>query len=241
MLGLRRLTSGRSAVILLIGMWPVRQALLYLVLSGACVAAALLASSRSARADSVQHMWLHYDYMVAPGGESFAPDPGSIRLVVDAFAAHGIELHVDEQHTALPYHALLDLGGSVNLNDPECALQGLGAGDVVSFAGLKAQYFHPTANHEWHYAIFGDLSACSGETGVATLAGDDLAVTLGARRRDGLPITPYVEGGMLMHELGHNLGLLHGGATDLQNWKANYLSVMNYRFEYGIPYASTPG
>jgi hypothetical protein len=34
----------------------------------------------------------------------------------------------------------------------------------------------------------------------------------------------------LMHELGHNLGLLHGGSTDV-NCKPNYLSVMNYAYQ----------
>ena len=34
-----------------------------------------------------------------------------------------------------------------------------------------------------------------------------------------------------MHELGHNLGLRHGGADD-RNYKANYLSVMNYAFQF---------
>lgn len=34
-----------------------------------------------------------------------------------------------------------------------------------------------------------------------------------------------------MHELGHNLGLHHGGADDI-NRKPNYLSVMNYAFTY---------
>ncbi len=33
-----------------------------------------------------------------------------------------------------------------------------------------------------------------------------------------------------MHELGHNLGLQHGGADDWNN-KPNYLSVMNYLFQ----------
>lgn len=37
-----------------------------------------------------------------------------------------------------------------------------------------------------------------------------------------------------MHELGHNLGLLHGGGDYLNN-KPNYLSVMNYTFAGGIP------
>ena len=33
-----------------------------------------------------------------------------------------------------------------------------------------------------------------------------------------------------MHELGHNLGLHHGG-DDGVNFKPNYLSIMNYSFE----------
>jgi hypothetical protein len=44
-----------------------------------------------------------------------------------------------------------------------------------------------------------------------------------------------------MHELGHNLGLHHGGADDT-NYKPNYLSVMNYDFQLtGIPYGAFPG
>ncbi|HEX8618118.1 MAG TPA: SBBP repeat-containing protein, partial [Thermoanaerobaculia bacterium] len=35
----------------------------------------------------------------------------------------------------------------------------------------------------------------------------------------------------LMHELGHNLGLAHGGSDGI-NCKPNYLSVMNYSFTY---------
>ncbi len=33
-----------------------------------------------------------------------------------------------------------------------------------------------------------------------------------------------------MHELGHNLGLGHGGGDEVMN-KPNYLSVMNYAFQ----------
>jgi hypothetical protein len=112
---------------------------------------------------------------------------------------------------------------------------------------LKAQYFHPTANHQWIYVIFGDLSDCGGETGVSFIPSDDFVVSLGGNRREGIPITPDREGGTFMHELGHSLGLWHGGGQSepdgdyVQNWKSNYLSVMNYRFQFGIPYAAVPG
>ncbi len=39
------------------------------------------------------------------------------------------------------------------------------------------------------------------------------------------------QGGTLMHEFGHNLSLDHGG-NDAVNRKPNYLSVMNYAFQY---------
>jgi hypothetical protein len=35
----------------------------------------------------------------------------------------------------------------------------------------------------------------------------------------------------IMHELGHNLNLQHGG-NESCNWKPNYNSVMNYRFQF---------
>lgn len=39
----------------------------------------------------------------------------------------------------------------------------------------------------------------------------------------------------LMHEWGHNLGLLHGGG-DNDNYKPNYLSIMNYHYQLsGLP------
>jgi hypothetical protein len=37
----------------------------------------------------------------------------------------------------------------------------------------------------------------------------------------------------VMHELGHTLGLAHGGRGDSSNCKPNYLSVMNYRYQPG--------
>jgi hypothetical protein len=47
--------------------------------------------------------------------------------------------------------------------------------------------------------------------------------------------------GLAMHELGHNLGLLHGG-SDCFNNKPNYTSVMNYSFYLSrVPVARTPG
>ena len=73
-------------------------------------------------------------------------------------------------------------------------------------------------------------------SGVARgIPASDLLVTLGAGcayLNGGVDctLTPTAQAGTLMHELGHTLGLRHGGGDDLLN-KPNHLSVMNYSFQ----------
>jgi hypothetical protein len=83
----------------------------------------------------------------------------------------------------------------------------------------------------------------SNASGVAEILGNDLMVTL-----DHPSLAPVIwrtslrnmQTGTLMHELGHNLGLDHGGRDD-RNYKPNYLSIMNYMFQRdGIPSLPAP-
>ena len=89
----------------------------------------------------------------------------------------------------------------------------------------------------YHYAIFADQFALARSdspgislttSGLAEFGGNDLIVALGGwgESRD----TTENEAGTFMHELGHNLGLDHGGGDDV-NLKPNYQSVMNYEFQ----------
>jgi streptogramin lyase len=233
-----------------------------------------------AAATSYLNVWVHYDYMVAPD-HSDAPNPVAIQMVVDAFKAHGVTLHIDPQHAAIPAHSVIvpdwpsEYASSPGFDSPSCT-----GPDAVLFSALKAQYFQPSSNHPWHYAIFGDyvftnslvddvncpkthengghvpIPGMSGISQVGFLdapggLGYNFVVALQGLRDIHVdlndPANARIEAALFMHELGHNLGLCHGGpnlpGTDCTqgNYKTNYISVMNYFFQFGIPVAATAG
>jgi hypothetical protein len=77
--------------------------------------------------------------------------------------------------------------------------------------------------------------------------GGDLMITLGLW--DNFRGTDFIQASTLMHELGHNFGLRHGGgppivtvagSTAEPNCKPNYLSVMNYLFQVRGLIVGTP-
>ena len=77
----------------------------------------------------------------------------------------------------------------------------------------------------WANRYEGDLS--SGYS--FEVPGSDFIVTLG-RWHDGDGGTDCEKVGTFAHELGHNLGLRHGGSEEI-NYKPNHLSIMNYFFQ----------
>lgn len=112
--------------------------------------------------------------------------------------------------------------------------------NCANILGAKALAFH--------YVIFGHnyIKKNGGgvkSSGVAELGGNDLMVTIGGWSdegvRNGAGVGPAasidlarrnVESATLLHELGHNLDLHHGGIDDL-NCKPNYISIMNYTLQ----------
>jgi len=80
-------------------------------------------------------------------------------------------------------------------------------------------------------------------SGVSDVGGADSLVTLGLWGADGQTVP--VESGTLMHELGHSIGLTHGGLYRAPvtggysfafepNCKSNFQSVMNYMFQVDL-------
>jgi hypothetical protein len=65
------------------------------------------------------------------------------------------------------------------------------------------------------------------------IGADSFVVTLGRWADHG---SSDAKVGTFIHELGHNLGLGHGGNDLITNYKPNYTSVMNYFFQVsGVP------
>jgi hypothetical protein len=97
---------------------------------------------------------------------------------------------------------------------------------------LKAKnmaYHYCLMIHDW--AKFNGTSSKwedTGSSGIAEPYGNDFIVSLGTFT--GGVGTVEEQAGTFMHELGHNLGLQHGGNDNI-NYKPNYLSVMNYFFQ----------
>jgi hypothetical protein len=214
-------------------------------------------------------VYLHYDYTFA-ADHDHNPPAQAMQYIVDAFAAHGISLHIDPQHSAVSEDKALvvQLTNFPKLEaDPACV-----GPHGVSMYQLRQLTNFGARRFAYHYMIFSHFSECDPTTGacskcgqlsaeitscglpefpdgtrsgVSELYGDDAIVSTGyITDALGIPISSLpleFWAGLSMHEFGHNLALFHGGG-DCINQKPNYLSVMNYDFYLnGIPVAASPG
>jgi uncharacterized repeat protein (TIGR01451 family) len=123
-----------------------------------------------------------------------------------------------------------DGDGNVDGADPDCLVgDNLGSGAVIPAMGacnLDANYFASKQTQ------FNALRAAVFRYGVSAQQGGGCTATGG--QGVGVNFVDFNnDGGTIMHELGHTLGLRHGGTDDV-NCKPNYVSVMNYDRQFGI-------
>lgn len=101
---------------------------------------------------------------------------------------------------------------------------------AVEFAALKRIHFDSKRAPAFHYMIWADRYNGGTSSGNAfAIPNSDFIVTLGGwnANQGGTDLQKI---GTFVHELGHDLGLMHGGSEHLNN-KPNHLSVMNYSFQ----------
>ncbi|MGA2979627.1 MAG: hypothetical protein ABSD76_08555 [Terriglobales bacterium] len=163
------------------------------------------------------------------------PDQDAINTVVSAFAnaptsnldqSHGIHLHILKAHHPIPEQAMLG-----TWDNPQTY-------NWKSFDEIKASVFPhltrtdgPPLAQIMHFCLFAHDYSSDHSSGITkTIPGRDFIVSLGGFTNQ--VGTPAMQAGTFMHELGHALGLRHGGNDDI-NYKPNYLSIMNYFFQLG--------
>ena len=164
--------------------------------------------------------------------------PNQAARVVAAFAnaplsnpdgSTGITLHIDlGQAPYLGGQYVTDPNGDGNIEVDNVI--GLSGGELPI---MRANSLAANRDGYFHYAIMANSLSWVGEdplgwSGYGDLPGENFIVTMGSWPAIG---DEDRIGSTFMHELGHNLDLKHGGATHSPNYKANFNSVMNYRFQ----------
>jgi hypothetical protein len=201
-------------------------------------------------------VFVEIDWFIV-NGRSMKPRPGFVEFVQSVFAAApvlnpdgtgGIRIHVE-------------LSQGIRTNQAVLGYSETASSDTYNwgqFDAYKSLYFTPSKRSTHHYCLFvadygdqnGKATTSSGisRNGDNFVAGaSDFIVSLGSQGEDGWYNKPnagrfkYTQAGTFVHELGHNLGLRHGG-PDHVNYKPNLLSVMNYSFQTdGVPYTRRDG
>ena len=176
---------------------------------------------------------------------SYQPHEASLRMVAAAFAKKNIAVHFDvgAAYSSTFNPAMFNLGGG-NPIPTEVNNACIDFKEVVdeqnrclNFKGVKSQYLDIRRRYIFHYGLHGRNIQDERAIGIAELSGNDMAYAFstwtngqGMQEKD---FNKYVNGlaSLIMHELGHNLGLNHGGHDD-HAYKPNHHSVMNYTYSY---------
>lgn len=167
-----------------------------------------------------------FDDALECGAHSHRPTIVAVNKVIAAFAA----APVNNPNGTTGVNFIADYGqggvftGGNLAADPDGVL-----GTGVSGAEFNA---HKNANHAaerrpyFHYSLHPHrYNANSTSSGQAELPGNDQIVSLYCAGSD------QNVANTIVHELGHNLFLQHGGFEGT-NYKPNYNSVMNYRYQF---------
>ena len=169
-------------------------------------------------------------------------DEQALGLVIDAFAnapvtslngaQSGIALHVDNGANSMMdpvtgeawgarsnqnEFAHVDVLGTKNGDDYDWS-----AFDVIKSTGLLVE-----RRPIFHYVVAAHRGPSSFVGISRGIEASDLLLTLGGPGSPEPRRSVDFEADTFMHELGHNLGLRHGGADSINN-KPNYLSIMSY-------------
>lgn len=160
------------------------------------------------------------------GAHSHKPTPGVLARVAQVFAS----APVANPDGSTGIHVVQDEGqggalvGGNRLDGVPAVLPGT---FDATHREIKRKHFGVARSGYFHYVVLAHRYAGgSNSSGYAEIVGDDALVTLYCFATN----DAYVAN-TIVHEVGHNLGLLHGGFESC-NGKPSYSSLMNYRYQF---------
>ncbi|MEJ6472857.1 Ig-like domain-containing protein [Pseudoalteromonas piscicida] len=188
----------------------------------------------------VKDIFIEVDYMDSDDA-GITPHKPALDKVKAAFAAQDIAVHFDVGNLFHQAEGLSpeqhDLGGGEQI--PFVKTTTFASSEKApSILDHKAKHFDLKRRPIFHYMLMANsqkTDGSGGSSGLAELFGNDLIISLGnwGLNLDSdrmTNVTYNYQAGTIMHELGHNLGLYHGG-NENTNFKPNHFSVMNYLYQ----------
>jgi hypothetical protein len=156
------------------------------------------------------------------GAHSHAPRAEALARVAAAYAAAPVR----NPDGSTGIHLVQDAGTLGGGNRIEAGAANLPGAFDSNWDQLKAANFDRRRLGVFHYVLLAHrYNGTSDSSGYAEVVGDDVLVTLQCHN------TVDNQARTILHELGHNLGLHHGG-FEMCNGKPNYSSLMNYRYQF---------
>lgn len=181
---------------------------------------------------NIPDVFVEIDWM-----EGCEPLSAALKKVFEQFKKHGINLHIDAGYNSVDFvtgKRWESLSGSNMLEYKDLTVLAA-AGSWSPWVQAVKKNLAPSRRLVFKHCMFVNKIGVNGRgllfgnpSGIANDIPGQYFVVADVRSWTEDPVTAVA--GTFMHELGHTLGLHHGGDEDA-NEKPNYLSVMNYLFQ----------
>ena len=190
---------------------------------------------------NIKDIFIHIDYMNS-ANKGIIPNKEALDLIVLTFSNQNINVHFDVGDLFHQSPGISPLEHDLSDDSHQVPFQEIiffssESRSLTTIYDYKGRYMPIIRKQIFHYTLFANTQEAGG-VGRAEIQGNDILITLSSFANEFDSSDRYlinIQSSVLMHELGHNLGLLHGG-NESQNYKPNYYSVMNYLYVLpGLP------